>query len=150
MNRLSSALVSIHLDIEDRVERLRRTSEEMVAMKTSAQPFATFLAFQCFSWLPEFVLKDSLRIAANKCTLVLTNVPGPEQPLFYFGRQVHDMAFVPPAVGNVGVGVSILTYNHAVRFGITSDRILCDDAKLLTQAFCEEFKHYHELAGHFD
>ena len=55
----------------------------------------------------------------------MTNVPGPQQALYLAGAHVTRLMFWVPQSGDIGVGVSILSYDGGVQFGLIADRALC-------------------------
>ena len=71
--------------------------------------------------------KQTLDFLARKATAVMTNVPGPQQPLYMAGARIRRiMAWVPQS-GDIGVGVSILSYSGGVQFGLITDKRLCPE-----------------------
>ena len=86
------------------------------------------------------LLASALKVAAaagrqfpqRAITTVITNVPGPQDPLYAAGRQmVAYLPFVPLSQG-VRLGVAILSYNGQVSFGVTGDYDTVPD----TERFC--------------
>jgi hypothetical protein len=70
----------------------------------------------------------------------MTNVPGPKQPLYLAGNRLDQCMFWVPQSGNIGVGVSILSYNDAVQFSLISDRHFIPDPESITPLFAAEFE----------
>jgi hypothetical protein len=70
----------------------------------------------------------------------MTNVPGPQQPLFLAGAGISSMMFWVPQSGDIGIGVSILSYDGAVQFGVIGDQNLCPDPGLLIELFAPELE----------
>jgi len=66
---------------------------------------------------------------------VMTNVPGPPQPLYICGSQIDHMMFWVPQSGRLGLGVSILSYNDQVRLGVATDERLVPDPEVLAEGF---------------
>jgi len=71
---------------------------------------------------------------------VMTNVPGPQQPLFLAGGKIERFLFWVPQSGDIGMGVSILSYNDQVQFGLITDRGLCPDPERVIARFGSEFE----------
>ena len=80
-----------------------------------------------------------LGLFAKKTTAVMTNVPGPAQPLKFCGSTLRQTMFWVPASGEVGMGVSILTYGGAVQFGLITDAKLCPQPQQIIDRFEPEF-----------
>ena len=68
-----------------------------------------------------------LSLFAKKATAVMTNVPGPREPLKFCGATLEQTMFWVPQSGDIGVGVSILCYGGGVQFGLITDSALCPD-----------------------
>ena len=83
---------------------------------------------------------------AKKATAVMTNVPGPAQPLKFCGATLKQTMFWVPASGDIGVGVSILSYGGGVQFGLMTDRKLCAEPQRIIERFAPEFEQLLLLA----
>ena len=77
---------------------------------------------------------------AQKATAVMTNVPGPQQPLYFAGATCTQTMFWVPQSGDIGVGVSILSYDGGVQFGLITDEALCADPQEIIDRFEPEFE----------
>jgi diacylglycerol O-acyltransferase / wax synthase len=70
----------------------------------------------------------------------MSNVPGPQAPLFLAGSQLDQCMFWVPQSGDIGIGVSILSYNGGVQFGIVTDDALVQDPDNIIKRFAPEFE----------
>src|SRR6185436_17040246 len=92
------------------------------------------------------LLQDQLLAAlARNATAVMTNVPGPQQPLYLAGGKIDSLMVWVPQSGDIGVGVSILSYNGQVQFGVLTDRALCPDPEKISARFGPEFERLQKL-----
>ena len=66
---------------------------------------------------------------------MLTNVPGPREPLFLAGEPLERAMFWVPQSGRLGLGVSILSYAGQVMVGVASDAGLVPDPQSIVEAF---------------
>ena len=89
----------------------------MNELKSSKQAAVSFGFLAALGMGPSVLQKPALEMLSEKATMVLTNVPGPQQPLYLGGGQVKQMMFWVPQNGSIGMGVSILSYNGMVFFG---------------------------------
>jgi diacylglycerol O-acyltransferase len=87
---------------------------------------------------PSALQKPALDILSEKATTVLTNVPGPQQPLYLAGQRVKDMMFWVPQNGTIGMGISILSYDGQVFFGVITDRKLVPEPHDIIEKFRPE------------
>ena len=81
-----------------------------------------------------------LGLFAKKATAVMTNVPGPATPVKFCGSTLRQNMFWVPASGDVGVGVSILSYGGGVQFGLINDQRLCPNPQSIIDCFEPEFE----------
>jgi len=81
-----------------------------------------------------------LGLFAKKATAVMTNVPGPATPLKFCGATLRQNMFWVPASGDVGIGVSILSYGGGVQFGLITDAKLCPAPQQIIDRFEPEFQ----------
>jgi hypothetical protein len=81
-----------------------------------------------------------LEILARNASAVMTNVPGPQAPLYLAGGRIDSLMFWVPQSGDIGIGVSIISYNDSVQFGVVADRGLCPDPEKLIARFGTEFE----------
>ncbi len=73
-------------------------------------------------------------------TAVMTNVPGAQQPLYFAGARLRQPFFWVPQSGNIGMGVSILSYANQVQFGLITDQLLCPHPERIIDRFGDEFE----------
>ena len=87
-----------------------------------------------------------MRFFGSKATAVLTNVPGPRQPLYLAGRKIGRVMFWVPQSGHLGLGVSIISYAGGVMLGVATDAGLVPDPEKIVDAFKVEFEAMRKAA----
>jgi diacylglycerol O-acyltransferase len=87
-----------------------------------------------------------LRFFGTKATAVLTNVPGPRQPLYLAGRMLQNIMFWVPQSGHLGLGISILSYAGGVMLGVATDEGLVPDSERIVNGFALEFESMRAAA----
>ena len=90
-------------------------------------------------YLPPVLAKRASAFFGNKASGVLTNVPGPRQPLYLAGQKIENFMFWVPRSGKIGLGISIFSYDGKVTVGVASDEGLMPDPEILLEGFEEEF-----------
>jgi hypothetical protein len=123
------------------IERVKQVHERMNELKSSKQAAVSFGLLAALGMGPPMLQKPALDMLSEKATMVLTNVPGPQQPLYLAGGQVKQMMFWVPQNGVIGMGVSILSYNGQVFFGVITDRKLVPEPKEIIKRFNPEFEN---------
>jgi len=139
-NHFGLVFLSLPLSIASPLERLYAINERMNQLKSSKQATVTLGFLAALGMGPSAVQKPVLDILSQKATAVLTNVPGPQQPLYLAGSRVKEMMFWVPQNGNIGLGLSILSYDSKVFFGLISDHRLVPKPSEISSRFKKEFE----------
>jgi hypothetical protein len=134
-------LVGLELPIGEAnpVARVFEVRRRMNALKTGYQAVVSMALLGVVGYLPKAVQRQALGLLSDKGSAVMTNVPGPAKPLYLAGSKIAQNMFWVPQSGNVGVGVSILSYAGGVQFGLITDRKLCPDPEAIISQFEPEF-----------
>ena len=109
-NRFGIIGVELPVGIEHPVQRLMKVRERMLALKTSFEPAVTLGLFAGLGYLPKVAQDQVFRLTTSRATASMTNVPGPPEPLTYAGSVMKQALFWAPQTGNMGMGLSILSY----------------------------------------
>jgi WS/DGAT/MGAT family acyltransferase len=144
-NKFSLVFLALPVHLEDPVLRLKEVKQRMDRLKKSPDPYINFGLLSSIGYLPPGIAKKAAALFGNKASGVLTNVPGPRQPLYFAGKKIDKFMFWVPRSGQIGLGISILSYNNKVIVGIASDEGLMPDPEVLLEGFEDEFKHLLEL-----
>ena len=140
-NRFSLVFLALPVYIDDPVLRLKEVKRRMDHLKKSPDAFINFGLLNAMGLLPANISKRTAHLFGNKASGVLTNVPGPKQPLYFAGKKINNIMFWVPRSGMVGLGISIFSYAGKVTVGIASDEGLMPDPEVLLEGFEEEFNH---------
>jgi WS/DGAT/MGAT family acyltransferase len=139
-NRFGLVFLDLPIGIENPVERVYAVRANMQALKGSYQPILALGILAAMGTGPKLLQDQLLAVLAKNATAVMTNVPGPQQPLYLCGAAIDSMMFWVPQSGDIGMGVSILSYNDEVQFGVVTDRKLCPDPDQVIARFVPEFE----------
>jgi diacylglycerol O-acyltransferase / wax synthase len=139
-NRFGLAPLTLPIGIENPIERVYAVRSRMNELKESYQPLLAFAVLSVAGLMIKPVQDAILGMFAKKATAVMTNVPGPAVPLKFCGATLRQTMFWVPASGNIGVGVSILSYGGGVQFGLITDKRLCPDPQAIIDRFAPEFE----------
>ncbi len=145
-NHFGLVFLSMPISIENPLERLYVVNARMNELKSSKQAAVTMGFLAALGMGPSAVQKPVLDILSEKATAVLTNVPGPQQPLYLAGSKVKEMMFWVPQNGNIGLGLSILSYDSKVFFGLIADHRLVAKPSEISSKFKKEFEKLLYLA----
>jgi diacylglycerol O-acyltransferase len=139
-NQFGLVFVELPVGVEDPLERLELVRSRMAALKGSSQPIVAFVLLSAVGMGPK-ILQDQIgALIGRNATAVMTNVPGPQKPLYFAGAEIDEIDFWVPQSGGIGMGLSILTYNGKVQFGLITDQGLVPDPVNVINKFAEEFE----------
>jgi WS/DGAT/MGAT family acyltransferase len=139
-NRFGLAPLVLPIGIANPLARVQAVRQRMVELKGSYQPLLAFAVLSVSGLFIKPVQDMVLGMFAKKATAVMTNVPGPGTPLRFCGSTLRQNMFWVPASGEIGVGVSILSYGGGVQFGLITDRQLCPQPQTIIDLFEPEFE----------
>jgi len=139
-NRFGLGTLSLPVHEGNPFARLFLVRERMNELKGSFQPPLTLGLLAAVGIAPKVVQQQFLDILASKASAVMTNVPGPKQPLYLAGARLDQVMVWVPQSGDIGIGVSILSYNDKVQFGMVTDRHFVADPEIITPLFAAEFE----------
>jgi diacylglycerol O-acyltransferase len=128
------------------IRRLEHVAECMNQLKQSRQAIVAFGLLAALGMAPAAAQEVALELFSRKASAVATNVPGPQQQLFLAGCPVEELMFWVPQTGSIGLGISILSYNNRVHFGLIADARLIPDPDAVIRRFRPEFDKLLYLA----
>lgn len=138
-NRFGLVALELPVGLENPLARLYATRERMEKLKGSYQAPLTLSILGAVGLAPKFAQEKVLDMLASKATAVMTNVPGPQQALYLAGAKLREPLFWVPQSGDIGMGVSILSYDNKVQFGLITDKKMVPDPERIVERFASEF-----------
>jgi len=139
-NQFGLVFLDLPIGVVNPIERLYAVRDTMDALKGSYQPVLALGILAAMGAGPKALQEVLLGILARNATAVMTNVPGPQQALWFAGARIDSLMFWVPQSGDIGMGVSILSYDGKVQFGLITDRKLCPDPEAVIERFGGEFE----------
>ncbi len=140
-NHFGLVFLELPVGIRDPLARLAEVHAAMTALKDSYQPMLTLGLMAALGTMPSTVEAAAIDLLSNKATAVATNVPGPQQPMYLAGRRITRLIFWVPQSGDIGLGLSILSYAGQVQFGLIADYKRVPDPNEVTARFQQEFEN---------
>ncbi len=122
-NRIAAMMAPLPIWCEDPVERLRLVTETMGDLKASGQAVGAEILTRITDFAPPTIAAQAARLqpAQRFFNLVVTNVPGPQLPLYVLGRQMESIFPMVPLARRQALCVGIMSYNGQVNFGLIGD-----------------------------
>jgi WS/DGAT/MGAT family acyltransferase len=138
-NRFGLVPLVLPIGIANPIERVYEVRRRMNALKGSTQPVLAFLTLALSGLLIKPAQDAITSMFGRKTTAVMTNVPGPREKLKFLRSTLEQTMFWVPQSGDIGLGVSILSYGGGVQFGVITDSTLCPDPQKIIDQFEPEF-----------
>jgi WS/DGAT/MGAT family acyltransferase len=139
-NRFGLVPLVLPVGIDNPVARVFEVNKRMNELKGSYQPLLAFSVLAVAGLLIKPGQDALLGLFSKKATAVMTNVPGPAEKLKFCGSTLEQTMFWVPQSGDIGMGVSILSYGGGVQFGLITDAALCPDPQKIIDRFAPEFE----------
>jgi WS/DGAT/MGAT family acyltransferase len=139
-NKFGLVFVDMAVGLRNPLQRLYAMHDTMAALKGSLQPPMTLMVLGLMGLLPGVLQAPAVEIFSRKGSAVVSNVPGPQAPLYICGQRISEMYFWVPQSGTIGVGMSILSYAGQVFFGMISDRNLVRNPAKIVDRIGPEFE----------
>ena len=147
-NRLAAMRGPLPVYIEDPVERLRAVRAAMDGLKESKQAVGAEVLASVQNFAPPTILAQASRLnfSTRLFNLLVTNVPGPQFPLYILGRElsaVFPVAFLPK---DHGLAIAIISYNGQMSFGLLGDYDALPDIGVVADGIESSLSELVELA----
>lgn len=122
-NRVTAIVAPLPVYCDDAVERLRIVREAMRGLKESKQALGAQMIIGLERFAPPTLLAQASRLQFSPRfnNLVVTNVPGPQFPLYLMGRELLEMAPVGFIVDGFALITALVSYNGVLTFGLMGD-----------------------------
>lgn len=148
-NHFGLVFLTLPVNESNPLARIAKIHANMVELKSSHQAQVSLGVMATLGLSPAWVQKPFLDAISQKASAVLTNVPGPKKSLYLAGTKVEEMMFWVPQNGEIGMGISILSYNDRVYFGLITDKLIISEPDEIINRFQPEFEKILYLALNF-
>jgi diacylglycerol O-acyltransferase / wax synthase len=148
-NKLAAMRGPLPVYVEDPVRRLRVVSEQMEGLKRSKQALGAEVIARFNDFAPPTLLAQAARInfSTRLFNLIVTNVPGPQMPLYVLGRELEEVfpvAFLPQ---NHALAVAIMSYNGRICFGLLADYDSMEDVETVARGLESSLAELEQAAA---
>lgn len=146
-NKFGLVLPALPVSEPNPLRRLERVRERMLQIKRRPEAAAAYTILNLMGMSADVVESLIMRFFGTKVSLVLTNVPGPDEIISLGGHPIERIMFWVPQAAGLGLGVSLLSYAGSVTVGVISDTGLGVDADDLVEEFDRELARFLDM-GH--
>jgi WS/DGAT/MGAT family acyltransferase len=151
-NRVSAMFVDLPIGVIDPVERLREIRATTEDLKDREQAVGAAFLVDLTQFAAPTLVGLAARVAHRQpfFNLVITNVPGPQVPLYCMGARMLEAYPVVPLTKNLALGIAILSYCGELHFGLYVDADAVPDVAVLAGGIADAFTEMMKLAEETD
>ncbi|MBA3327843.1 MAG: wax ester/triacylglycerol synthase family O-acyltransferase [Solirubrobacterales bacterium] len=122
-NRVAAMWAPLPVGVEDPVEQFAAVRAAMGDLKSSGQAVGAQALTDIAGFAPPTIMSQAARLQARQrfFNLVVTNVPGPQVPLYVLGRRMRALYPVVPLARNQALGIAVMSYDGTLGFGLLAD-----------------------------
>jgi WS/DGAT/MGAT family acyltransferase len=148
-NRVAAMWAPLPIGITDPVRRLREISRSMDDLKESGQAVGAQVLTELSGFAPPTIMAQAARLQARQrlFNLVVTNVPGPQTPLYMLGRELDALFPMVPLAENTALGIAIMSYKGHLNFGLVADYDALTDVEMLAEELRSSIEEIVAAAG---
>jgi diacylglycerol O-acyltransferase / wax synthase len=134
-NKLVQVLCPLPVHIADPIERLRWVSERMRDLKESKQALGAEMIARAEDFTPPTILAQATRMnfSTRFYNLLVTNVPGPQLPVYALGRRLEAVFPIPFLAGDRALAVAVMSYDGGMNVGVIADLDALPDLDVITE-----------------
>ena len=123
-NFFGTVFVPLPVDGDSPLERLYRVKHETRRLKKSWQPGISWGLAGSAGLLPQTWRQPIAELMYRKASAVVSNVAGTRETRYLAGCRIREQMFWVPQAGNIGLGISIVSYDGKVQFGVVADEAI--------------------------
>jgi WS/DGAT/MGAT family acyltransferase len=145
-NDIGMLSIELPVHLPSAAKRLHFIREKTQMLKHSIEPLLVNKLLEAVAdYLPAFSKQKFADFMGSKIAAVVTNVPGPNHPVYLAGKKAEDILFWIPHTTPLGIGVSLMSYNNKVYLGVVTDKKVVDDPDFITKAFEAELRSMNRV-----
>jgi diacylglycerol O-acyltransferase len=148
-NRVAAMWAPLPVGMTDPIQRLLKIRRAMDGVKDSGQAVGAQVLTQLTGFAPPTIMAQAARLQARQrlFNVVVTNVPGPQFPLYVQGRELEHLYPMVPLAENTALGIAIMSYNGQLNFGLTGDYDALSDLEVLADELTAAIEELADAAG---
>ncbi|HEY7952290.1 MAG TPA: wax ester/triacylglycerol synthase family O-acyltransferase [Solirubrobacteraceae bacterium] len=134
-NRVAAIWAPLPVGVEDAKETFEQIRLAMEDLKRSGQAVGAQMITNLAGFAPPTILSQAARLQARQrfFNLVVTNVPGPQFPLYLLGHKLQSLYPVVPLARRQALGIAVMSYNGRLGFGLLADYDAIPELELIAR-----------------
>jgi diacylglycerol O-acyltransferase / wax synthase len=148
-NRVAAMMAPLPVWCQEPVARLDIVSEQLKGLKSGGQAVGAQVITELSGFAPPTIMDQASRLMARQrfFNLVVTNVPGPQFPLYLLGRRMLETFPMVPLAKNQALGIALLSYDGHINYGLVGDYDLLWDLDDFATDLEESLAELADAAG---
>ncbi len=138
-NRVSAWILRLPIEVEDPLLWVKGITETTQELKNSKQALGVEMLMQAAEYAPASLMALGARVASGPINMIVTNVPGPQFPLYTLGARMLEMQPLVPLLDGTGLGIALFSYDGKLHVGLNADYELVPDLGSFTALFAQAF-----------
>jgi WS/DGAT/MGAT family acyltransferase len=145
-NRVSAWSIPLPISVADPMRQLEIIHAETQKLKESKQALGVEMMMALAEWTPSLLTLGARAGGAANNTIV-TNVPGPQFPLYMVGAEMEEIYPCVPLMENMGIGIALMSYNGKLCWGFNADYGRVSDVATFVKYIRKSFEAIAAAAG---
>ncbi len=146
-NRVSSWFLDLPVAEPDPLAQVHAIRQETARLKESRQAMGMEMLMAAAELAPSGMLALGTGFASDPVNLIVTNIPGPQVPLYMLGSRMLAMIPEVPLLQDIGLGIALMSYDGGIFWGFTGDYDLIPDLDRFVTLVERSFAELAEAAG---
>jgi WS/DGAT/MGAT family acyltransferase len=146
-NHVSSWIIPLPIDEPDPRAQLERIHDLTEELKATNQAIGIQMINQVQEWTPSTLLSLGAQSMSGPINTIVTNVPGPQMPLYFHGARLRAIYPAVPLMEGMGLGIALTSYAGTMGIGFNSDPDIVPDLELFVRRFAESMQRVAEAAN---
>lgn len=145
-NKVSSWIIPLPISESDPTKQLEVIHEITEELKETNQAIGVQMMNQVQEWTPSTLLSLGAQAMGGPINTIVTNVPGPQMPLYFHGARVRAIYPAVPLLQGMGLGIALTSYAGTMGIGFNCDPDIVPDVDLFVARFQQAFERIAEAA----
>ena len=146
-NRVSSWMVDLPIAEPDRLRQIEILHRETQHLKDTRQALGVDMLMAAAEVAPMGLMAFGAQMASGPVNTIVTNVPGPQFPLYMLGARMLAMIPQVPLIEGIGLGIALMSYDGRIFWGFTGDYEMLPDLDEFARTIADSFAELARLAG---
>ena len=146
-NKVSSWIVRLPVGLSEPLKRMEAIHEVTQDLKESQQALGVEMMMAVAEWTPGVLLSLGAQAASGPINMIVTNVPGPQFPLYMLGARLLESFPQVPLLQGTGLGVAIFSYDGNLCWGFNADYGLLPDLEAFRDCIDKSMQELSDAAG---